>query len=59
MFIFLLDPNLEKTSGSAPSIPRDVLGSSWVSKEAKFIKDFDYLGFSRCFSIVISLTGEK
>ena len=26
------------------------LGSSWVSKEAKFIKEFDFLGFSRCFS---------
>merc|ERR1712004_444151 len=25
-------------------------GSSWVSKEAKFIKEFDFLGFSRCFS---------
>ena len=26
------------------------LWSSWVSKEAKFIKKFDFLGFSRCFS---------
>ena len=25
-------------------------GSSWASKEAKFIKEFDFLGFSRCFS---------
>ena len=25
-------------------------GSSWGSKEAKFIKEFDFLGFSRCFS---------
>ena len=25
-------------------------GSNWVSKEAKFIKEFDFLGFSRCFS---------
>ena len=25
-------------------------GSSWVSKEAKFIKEFNFLGFSRCFS---------
>ena len=30
MFIFLLDSNLEKMSGSAPSIPRDVLGLSYV-----------------------------
>ena len=28
-------------------------GSSWVSKEVKFIKEFDFLGFSRCFSIRI------
>ena len=25
-------------------------GSSWVSKQAKFIKEFDFLGFSCCFS---------
>ena len=25
-------------------------GSSWASKEAKFIKEFNFLGFSRCFS---------
>ena len=25
-------------------------GSSWVSKEEKFIKEFDFLGISRCFS---------
>ena len=25
-------------------------GSSWVSKEAKFIKKFNFSGFSRCFS---------
>ena len=28
-------------------------GSSWVSKEAKFIKEFDFLGFSHCFSVKI------
>ena len=28
-------------------------GSSWVSKEAKFIKEFDFVGFSRCFSVKI------
>ena len=26
-------------------------GSSWASKEAKFMKKFDFLGFSRCFSV--------
>ena len=31
-------------------------GSSWVSKEAKFIKKFDFLGFSRCFSVRIEQT---
>ena len=25
-------------------------GSSWGSKEAKFMKEFDFLGFSHCFS---------
>ena len=25
-------------------------GSSWGSKEVKFIKELDFLGFSRCFS---------
>ena len=25
-------------------------GSSWASKEAKFVKEFNFLGFSRCFS---------
>ena len=25
-------------------------GLSWASKEAKFIKEFNFLGFSRCFS---------
>ena len=28
-------------------------GSSWESKEAKFIKEFDFLGFSHCFSVKI------
>ena len=34
------------------------LGSSWVSKEAKFIKEFDFLGFSRCFSAIIKKTSK-
>ena len=25
-------------------------GSNWVSKKAKFFKEFDFLAFSRCFS---------
>ena len=25
-------------------------GTSWASKEAKFIKEFNFLGFSHCFS---------
>ena len=33
-------------------------GSSWVSKEAKFIKDFDFLGFSCCFSLKIEKTSK-
>jgi len=28
-------------------------GSNWVPKEAKFIKEFDFIGFSRCFSVRI------
>ena len=28
-------------------------GSNWTSKERKFIKEFDFLGFSRCFSVRI------
>ena len=34
-------------------------GSSWVSREAKFIKDFDFLGFSRCFSLRIEQSLKK
>ena len=34
-------------------------GSSWVSKEAKFIKKFDFLGFSRCFSVRIEKTSKN
>ena len=34
-------------------------GTSWVSKEAKFIKDFDLLGFSRCFSLRIEQTSKN
>ena len=30
-----------------------------MSKEAKFIKDFDFLGFSRCFSLSIEQTSKN
>ena len=30
--------------------------SNWESKEEKFIKEFNFLGFSRCFSIRIEQT---
>ena len=30
-----------------------------MSKEAKFIKDFDFLGFSRCFSLSIEQTSNN
>ena len=30
-----------------------------MSKEAKFIKDFDFLGFSRCFSLKIERTSKN
>ena len=33
-------------------------GSSWASKEAKFLKEFDFLGFSHCFSAIIEKTSE-
>ena len=31
-------------------------GSSWASEKAKFFKEFDFLGFSRCFSVRIEQT---
>ena len=34
-------------------------GSSWVFQEAKFIKDFDFLGFSHCFSTRIEQSSKK
>ena len=34
-------------------------GSNWVSREAKFIKEFDFLGFSRCFSDRIEQTSKN
>ena len=34
-------------------------GSNWVSKEAKFIKKFDFLRFSRCFSVRIEQTSKN
>jgi len=34
-------------------------GSSLVSKEAESIKKFDFLGFSRCFSVRIEQTSKK
>ena len=34
-------------------------GSNWVSKEVKFIKEFDFLGFSRCFSVRIEQTSKN
>ena len=34
-------------------------GSNWASKEAKFIKEFNFLGFSRCFSAKIKQTSKK
>ena len=30
-----------------------------MSKEERFIKDFDFLGFSRCFSVRIEQTSKK
>ena len=33
-------------------------GSNWTSKERKFIKEFDFLGFSRCFSARIEKTSK-
>ena len=33
-------------------------GSSWASKEAKFIKEFNFLGSSRCFSAKIEKYSE-
>ena len=32
--------------------------SSWVSKEANFIKEFNFLGFSCCFSAMIEKTSK-
>ena len=34
-------------------------GSNWASKEAKFIKEFNFLGFSRCFSARIEQTSKN
>ena len=34
-------------------------GSSCASKEAKFIKEFNFLGFSRCFSARIEQSSKK
>ena len=34
-------------------------GSNWASKEAKFIKEFNFLGFSRCFSAKIKQTSKN
>ena len=33
-----------------------IWGSNWASKEEKFFKEFDFLGFSRCFSAIIEKT---
>ena len=33
--------------------------SSWASKEAKFIKEFNFLGFSHCFSARIEKSSKK
>ena len=41
------------TPDSFHSISLATWGSSYGSKEAKFIKEFDFLGFSRCFSAKI------
>ena len=38
------------TSDSFHSTSLASWGSSWLFKEPKFIKEFDFLGFSRCFS---------
>ena len=34
-------------------------GSNWVSKEAEFIKKFNFLGFSCCFSARIKQTSKN
>ena len=41
------------TPDSFHSTSLETWGSSMASKEAKFIKEFDFLGFSRCFSAKI------
>ena len=38
------------TTDSFHSTSLATWGSKWGSKEVKFIKEFDFLGFSRCFS---------
>ena len=34
-------------------------GSSWVSKEARCTKEYDFLGVSRCFSVRIEQTSKN
>ena len=51
--IFIIQNQAQRvffTPDSFHSISLVTWGSSWASKEVKFIKEFNFLGFSRCFS---------